>query len=179
MVSRTRDVDVPIRTSLPVDDAAPATPAEPRLRLDPTLSHRALLDGAWWPRTNDLLAELPALVIALDGRRGRITHLMLGATWSEAHPRSLNLAGRRVRLGWFTSQPAGLLTAICANGSRVDLLVVPAVTPKAVADRVMTDAAEATNTVHAQDLLAVSTAGAPEATAEEVWDSEGGPVRRR
>src|SRR5689334_12499443 len=56
----------------------------------------ALLDGAWWPRSADLDAELRALVLA---------HLLLDADeWGE-HPRRLVTAGRRVRLGWSKFSP--------------------------------------------------------------------------
>jgi hypothetical protein len=35
----------------------------------------ALLDGAWWPRSRDLHAELPALAAVLDPLWGRITRI--------------------------------------------------------------------------------------------------------
>ncbi|WP_199517213.1 DUF5994 family protein [Nucisporomicrobium flavum] len=36
-----------------------------RLRMDPVPSRTTVLDGAWWPRSTDVVAELPALVDAL------------------------------------------------------------------------------------------------------------------
>jgi hypothetical protein len=139
-----------------VRSAAPAADrtAPPRLRLEPTASRRTLLDGAWWPRSTDLLTELPALVVALDDRRGPVTHLMLGADTAGPHPRQLTAAGRRVRLGWFASQPAGLLTVICGDRERIDLLVVPAAATPAAAALVMAAAAQVANTRHAPELLA-------------------------
>ena len=62
---------------------SPAPAEKPRLRLQPDQSGYALLDGAWWPRSADLAAELPGLVPALDDRHGRITRIMLGtADWT-------------------------------------------------------------------------------------------------
>lgn len=40
-------------------DRRPASPVRPSLA--PAGSAPALLDGAWWPRSRDLTAELPAL----------------------------------------------------------------------------------------------------------------------
>jgi len=48
----------------------PAT--EPRLRLKPAAPAMGHVDGAWWPRTRDLTAELPALLAAVAARLGRI-----------------------------------------------------------------------------------------------------------
>ena len=33
-----------------------------RLQLDPEPSRTAALDGGWWPRSTDAVAELPALL---------------------------------------------------------------------------------------------------------------------
>src|SRR5207237_8067279 len=97
----------------------PAPPSRPRLRLQPDLAARRLLDGGWWPRSADPAAELPGLILALDERHGSfhpVTRIMLGmAGWDPGRPRRLQVGGpagsRVVRLGWFASQPAGLLTA--------------------------------------------------------------------
>jgi len=105
-------------------------PSRPRLRLHPDRSARTLLDGGWWPRSADPAAELPGLILALDERNGRITRIMLGtADWDLSRPRQLRFDGpagsRVVRLGWFATMPAGLLTATCTSGQRTDLLTVP------------------------------------------------------
>lgn len=87
----------------------------PRLRLEPTLSRLALLDGAWWPRSAHPDTELPDLVLALDNRRGPITHLLFDADEWDEHPRRLLMAGRRVRLGWSKFSPPNLMIAVCDN----------------------------------------------------------------
>jgi hypothetical protein len=152
----------------------------PRLVLRPKLSRRTLLDGGWWPRSTDPLAELPGLILALDDRRGPVRDLILGGTGWDSRPRRLGVAGRVVRLGWFTAQPLGLLTAICANGDRVDLLVVPPHTGSATAEAAMALAGEPTNTIHAPDILTAVTArgaGQAETAPEAAWESEGGHLR--
>jgi Family of unknown function (DUF5994) len=160
-----------------------APPSVPRLRLESTGSRRTLLDGGWWPRSTDPVAELPGLVLAIDKLRGPVTRLILAAAGWTSHPRRLGLNGRVLRLGYFDSQPTSLLTAVCADGGRVDLLVVLPDTAAGTADAAMVMAATKGNLVHAQHILATigtqSIAARAEATAEAVWDSEGGQPGQR
>jgi hypothetical protein len=137
-------------------------PSIPRLRLEPTCSPGTLLDGGWWPRSADPVAELPGLILAIDHRNGRITGVMLGAADWEGRPRRLRVddpsdyslaADRVVRLSWFDTMPAGLLTATCAGGSRIDLLIIPAHTSPAAAEAAMELAAHPDNCLHTPDLL--------------------------
>ncbi|MGN9909307.1 DUF5994 family protein [Phytohabitans sp. LJ34] len=156
-----------------------APPSTPRLRLESTGSRRTLLDGAWWPRSTDPVAELPGLVLALDKVRGPVNRLVLAAAGWDSHPRRLGVAGRVLRLGYFTSQPVSLLTAIGDN-DRIDLLVVPPNTADGMADAAMVLAATTTNLVHAQHImLAVSipTTRPIDGTAEDAWEAEGGHGR--
>lgn len=155
-----------------------ATALPPRLRLEPTGSRRTLLDGAWWPRCADPATELPQLVLAIDTLRGPVTRLLLNAADWDTHPRRLEVAGRVLRLGFFTSQPTGLLTARCGNGDRVDLLVVPAGTARPIAEAAMELAATTSNRLHAHHLL-LAAAGKLRTNgtgglAEQTWEGEGG-----
>ena len=134
------------------------TATSPRLHMEPTYSKTTLLDGGWWPRTADPETELPAIIEAMTDRRGTVTHALLNpADWSLPHPRRVSAGGVRVRAGWYTSQPAGLLTLVCDFGrDRFDLLVVPPDTNDASATEAMNAAADATNKRHAPTLLADS-----------------------
>ncbi|MER5752341.1 DUF5994 family protein [Streptomyces sp. NPDC002088] len=41
------------------------------------------IDGAWWPRSYDLIAELPGLLAGLPHRWGHISSVLVnGAMWS-------------------------------------------------------------------------------------------------
>jgi hypothetical protein len=167
-------------------------PSAPRLLMRPPRppgSARTLLDGGWWPRTADAVAELPGLILALDHRHGPITRVMLRrADWG-SHPRRLPIddgaAGRVLRLGWFDSMPAGLLTATCADGRRIDLLTVPSHTSEPAAWAAMEHAADPGNRMHTPELVtATTTSACPAAetddlaagisTSENTWESEGG-----
>lgn len=44
----------------------------PRLRLKPKAPQSGYVDGAWWPHSADLAAELPDLLSALSVRLGPI-----------------------------------------------------------------------------------------------------------
>jgi Family of unknown function (DUF5994) len=139
--------------------------AGPRLRLQPDHSGPAPLDGGWWPRSADPAAELPGLILALDAWHGRITRVMLGAAdWDASRPRQVKVSGpagsRVVRLGWFATMPAGLLTAISASGRRTDLVTVPPRTRDPDAAMAMGQAAQAGNREHAPAILAAICAAA-------------------
>jgi uncharacterized protein DUF5994 len=149
--------------------ASPSPPSRPRLRLRPGVSAGAPLaagplDGGWWPRSADPVAELPGLILAIEGRHGPVTQLMLGTgDWDTARPRRLRVGGpggpggdRVVRLGWFETMPAGLLTAI-ARAGRTDLLTVPPHTGERAATAAMEQAAQAGNRSGAPTLLAAIT----------------------
>ena len=130
-------------------------PATVRLRLDESPTRKATLDGAWWPRTTDAMAELPALLDALGDRRGQITHVLLGTTeWDTPHPRRLASGPAAVRLGWYTAQPPGLLTVVTEFGKdRFDLLVVPPDATPDTAGTAMSAAADAGDGSRAPKLL--------------------------
>ncbi|GAB7040362.1 MULTISPECIES: DUF5994 family protein [Catenuloplanes] len=139
-------------------------PTTPRLRLAPAEARRTLLDGGWWPRSADPVAELPGLVLAIDGLHSRVIRLVLAADgWAE-HPRRLEVEpGRVVRLGYFASQPTSLLTALCDHGERVDLLVVPPDTDEDRADAALLLSTEVDNPRHAPQILStVETNHAPD-----------------
>jgi hypothetical protein len=129
-----------------------------RLRLADPPSRATVLDGAWWPRSTDVVTELPALVEALSTLRGTITHVLLNpAEWALPRP-SRAAGGRRsaARLGWYTSQPAGLITIINEFGKdRFDLLVIPSDASPASADTASTAAANPDDKRHTPELLAM------------------------
>ncbi|MGI5171686.1 DUF5994 family protein [Spirillospora sp. CA-253888] len=176
-------------------------PSAPRLYLPPPRpegSPRASLDGGWWPRSTDPVAELPGLVLALQAHgsaddRRRVAHIMLRVADWDSRPRKLRIDGpadsRVVRLSWFDTLPAGLLTAIYADGRRVDLLTVPPATERAVAWAGLELAAHTANHLHTPELLAALTAAASQATdphhqagttiaTRGAWESEGGRVEQ-
>lgn len=104
----------------------PASAGPPRVRLEPIQDHHAMFDGRWWPRSNDLEAELPPLVGVLDGVRGPVVRLLLSAVGWKRRPHHVIVADRKVGIGYFSGQAPTILIAICADGAVLNLLVVPA-----------------------------------------------------
>jgi Family of unknown function (DUF5994) len=109
------------------DHSSVASAPALRLRLVPTHAHRTILDGCWWPSSADPAAELPGLVVALERVYGPVTRVLLSAAGWSRRPHHVEVDGRIVTLGYFSDQPATMLTANCGADS-VALQVVPAAT---------------------------------------------------
>jgi hypothetical protein len=159
----------------------PTPPSSPRLVLAPVRAARAVLDGGWWPRSWDPVAELPGLVGALSARYGTVRQLMLNsATWQQRFPR-LAVGEGVVRMGWFASVDSAVVIATTYDREQIDLLVVPPQTGTAAAEKAMIEAADPANVRRAHAILAaVSAASASAASpgegadAQRVCDNEGG-----
>jgi uncharacterized protein DUF5994 len=153
----------------------------PRLRMETSGPQRTLLNGGWWPRSTDPVAELPGLVLAIDILRGPVNRLILAAEGWDSHPRRLRVGGRVLKLSYFASQPASLLTVLCSNGHRVDLLVVAPGTARDPADAAMILATTTGNRIHAQPIVPAVSApkgGQRVESAQEAWETEGGYLER-
>ncbi len=97
----------------------------PRLRLKPKAPRSGYVDGAWWPRSDDLAAELPDLLAVLSVRLGRIDRVMYKLDeWAKASAK-LATGGRRVRLDGYRRQPTHTVEVLGLNRNRIALLVVP------------------------------------------------------
>ncbi|MFF5235475.1 DUF5994 family protein [Dactylosporangium sp. NPDC000521] len=73
--------------------------------------NRAVLDGGWWPRSRDPVAELPGLVVALAARYGSIRRFMLNRGSWDVEFRRLAVGDQVVRAGWFASVDPAVLIA--------------------------------------------------------------------
>ena len=112
---------------LPTDVGRHYTPPEntPRLRLKPKAPQSGYVDGAWWPRSDDLAAELPDLLAVLSVRLGRIDRVMYNLNeWAKASAK-LATGGRRVRLDGYRRQPINTVEVLGLNRNKIALLVVP------------------------------------------------------
>ena len=100
--------------------------------------------------------------------------------WDE-HPRRISVAGRTVRLGWFTTLDANLLIATTGTDRRVDLLLVPPTATAAFAAAAATMATDGNPTLRPAAIMAAIATRAPsqphgQPPAEDVWESEGGRI---
>ncbi|TCR24840.1 DUF5994 family protein [Streptomyces sp. BK205] len=122
----------------------PPPPSHPvlRLRLAPRADLPRPIDGAWWPRSYDLLAELPRLLAGLPREWGHVTSVTVNAaTWSAAPGRIL-VSNQVVRLRRNPAESAPQTVVLLAPGQgRWDLLVVPPDTSEQAAEPLMAAAA--------------------------------------
>jgi hypothetical protein len=82
-------------------------------------------DGAWWPRSLDLAAELPELVAALATLNVRVERFTYPVDVWQPVDRKVVVAGRTVRTGAFRSMDQQLVSLTVDGDRRLDLLVVP------------------------------------------------------
>jgi hypothetical protein len=102
------------------------TEERPRVRLKPEAPPSGVVDGAWWPRSDDLAEQLPALLTQLWDRLGGVDRVSynLGA-WPGA-PRRTNVSGHVVRLGGYRTQDPLSIDLVGGRAGRITtLLVVP------------------------------------------------------
>ncbi|WP_407563951.1 DUF5994 family protein [Streptomyces sp. 184] len=154
------------------------TPVPPRLALTAGTAPAAL-DGAWWPRSRDLTAELPALIAVLDPLWGRIIRLAVNSTHWPKTPRRIPVAGHVVEVGWFSAEldPHSLLLRSYGAG-RWDLLVIPPETAPEAAAWLTAAAVDPARVRTASRMMREaghrrhSTEG--DTAQQAIWDSEGG-----
>lgn len=159
---------------------ATSPPSTPRLALAPARAGHAVLDGGWWPRSWDPVAELPGLVLALTRRYGQIRELMLNSGTWDGRFRRLAVGTAVIRTGWFASLDPAVLIATTDTGEQLDILVVAPQTAADDANLAMTAATDPADTRRAVDILAALTAPtvypADDPDANAVWDNEGGRI---
>jgi hypothetical protein len=141
-------------------------------------------DGAWWPRTRLLLAELPGLITALTGRYGAITRASYSLSFWADTPHRLVLDGRRVRLrGSRTVNPYSLSLTAGFGVAGIDLLVVAPEADAALAARGLEIAVDgggsrdwSARTAAAERVVTAArpSHSAPATLPERAWENEGG-----
>ncbi|GAC1396031.1 MAG: DUF5994 family protein [Mycobacterium sp.] len=127
----------------------------PRLRLKPKAPMTGHVDGAWWPRSDDLTTELPDLLAVLSVRLGAVERVMYNLGEWARMPRRLMTGGRSVRLDGYQRQPTNTLQVQGVGREKIVLLVVPPDTDADVAHEAMMAAAAPDNASTVADLLAV------------------------
>jgi hypothetical protein len=106
----------------------------PRLRLKPKGSTAGSVDGAWWPHSDDLPAELPDLLAVLSIRLGPIDRVTYNF------------------VDWATA-PADTIQVVGIDHTKLVLLVVPTRTEPEHAHDIMMSAAGPDNASSVDGLL--------------------------
>ena len=133
----------------------PTTPTIDRLSLKPESATTGFVDGAWWPASRDLAAEMPSLLAALGDRAGVVERVSYNIDAWNAVPRKVRVDGNVVRMGGFRSQAAATLKVLGEQGM-LTLLLVPPETEEQAAQRVLATASENGNAEGVDALLATA-----------------------
>ncbi|MGO9152848.1 DUF5994 family protein [Mycobacterium sp.] len=118
---------------------------ENRLQLKPYRSVSEHIDGAWWPRSQHLVDELPDLVASVSDRLGRI--VMVGYRrngWDET-PALAEIAGHTVELLGFASDEPASVILIGEDGGHVTLHVIRPDASEEVARKALDEARGSAN----------------------------------
>lgn len=115
----------------------------PRLRLGTPAEHSGCVDGAWWPRTDNLTTELHDLISVLTTRLGVTTRIAFD--WN-----SLSLSQRGIDppdgievTGPLPDQPGMMMYVFGPHNRCIRLLVIDPATTVARAEAQMRDAVSA------------------------------------
>lgn len=127
-----------------------------RLRLKPQEPRSGYVDGAWWPHSDDLTAELPDLLAALTVRLGAIARVVYNhSEWGRTPTKLIN-GDRTVQLDCHRPHPPNTIEVRGINREAIALLVVPHCCDPSNAHAAVTNAAAPNSTATVDTLLGIS-----------------------
>ncbi|BCZ22569.1 DUF5994 domain-containing protein [Mycobacterium senriense] len=148
----------------------------PRFRLKPKAHGSGHVDGAWWPRSDDLMMELPDLIEVLSGRLGAVGQVMYHPGEWATTPTELVTSERAVHLDGSRGQHPNTVEVLDAKGNKLVFLVVPAHIDPDQAHAIVMAAAASGNASSVDTLLMISVQDRESRTerdaARERWDSQ-------
>jgi hypothetical protein len=151
----------------------------PRLQLKPAHHACGFVQGAWWPRSTLLTAELPPLLAAISLRFGTIDRVQYHESdWSPT-PQHVKNPGGGIVLDSSSDSP-NVISVSGHQFGKLTLLVVPPYTDATHAYNVVMTAASALDSSTPDQLLGNRTHGPIDppnaAIALQRWESDGGAV---
>jgi hypothetical protein len=115
------------------------------------------LHGVWWPRSNDLGAELPAVIESLDRRGFRTEWVSFSRRIWDGAEQQLLIAGRIIRAVSYRAIDPNMVSLNGRDGrARIDLLVVPPDSSPTTAARAFSRIVDRDNSITASDVLAAA-----------------------
>jgi Family of unknown function (DUF5994) len=149
----------------------------PRFRLKPMSHCSGHVDGAWWPRSDDLTTELPDLIAVLSVRHGAVSRVRYNPNEWTTTPAELVTSERAVQLDGSGGQTPNTVEVLDAKGNKVVLLVVPAHIDPDHGHAIVMAAAAPRNVSTVDALLMISVKDRESRTkrdaARERWDTQG------
>lgn len=131
-----------------------------RLKLKPQGAAGGYVDGAWWPRSRALPAELPALLDGLSDQLAPVERVSYHLNDWDRADRKIHANGKMIRLGGFRFQHPNTVDVISAH-HRLTLLVIPQTTDEHTARQSMDNAARSSDTHTVEELLASKPGNSP------------------
>ncbi|WP_264081191.1 DUF5994 family protein [Streptomyces spectabilis] len=112
-------------------------------------------DGAWWPRSRNLAAQLPGLIRALTDKLGAVTRIGLDAGAWDVHLHSMAVDGHLVRIDWSEVEDH---TMLVTRGQQdiFSFLMLPPHADGTAAHAAMTLAVRDGNSASAAEILAAT-----------------------
>ena len=154
-----------------------------RLRLKPDAAKTGYVDGAWWPHSDDLAAELPELVAMVATRLGsvrRVTYRL--GEWAKK-PSAPVIAGRAIQLDGHRRGTVNTIELLSARDRRIVLLVIPPYTDTDHAFAAMVSASATNDTSTVDELLMISPGQRADRTeraaAVRRWNSDAADLTSR
>ncbi|MBB3035700.1 DUF5994 family protein [Hoyosella altamirensis] len=155
----------------------------PRLLMKPGGSQTGIVDGAWWPQSNDLASEMPALQDALDPILGRIGRVAYSRQEWPLAPSSVSINGHPVKLDGYRFQARQTLNVQGVNGRTVAILLISPEASSDTAHAILRVAAQPHDVSTVADLLDPQSSTLLRhqegLAAQQSWESEGGRSAQR
>lgn len=135
------------------------------------------LDGAWWPYSRDLEAELSALVEQFPTTHAPISRAVYSRPDWDTAPRGVTAGSRVIELGSFPSDDAHVVTVQLSDGRRLTLLVVPPDFTRGQGEEALLAGSTAGNRHTAAELL-LEVTDQHDADPADRWQPAEGGIRR-
>lgn len=125
-----------------------------RLALKPNAALMGAVDGAWWPRTSNPLAEFPAMIAGMQLRRGPVHRVAFSSIAWPGAPDRIVVGGASIELDGLRSLDRRTVSLSGANWHRMVLLLIPPQASEQAAAAAIALAASSGNTDEATQILA-------------------------
>ena len=153
-----------------------------RLRLKPAHRSGGHVEGAWWPRSDQLLIELPPLLAALVSRVGVVDRVVYDENNWAPKALPMKFRGRSIILDGSSTTSTNTLSVIGKGFGRLVLLIVPPYTNPTRAYTAVMTASKPDDVSSPDELLGIGPREAQDrrlaVLAHQRWESEGGALRR-
>jgi hypothetical protein len=152
-----------------------------RLRLKPADRSGGLVQGGWWPRSDQLFKELPFLLAALAPRVGPVDRVIYDETRWAPQALRMEFRGRSIILEGSSTTSTNTLSVIGKGFGKLVLLIVPPYTNPTRAYTAVMTASKPGDLSSPDELLGIGRREAQDRRlallAHRRWESEGGALR--